>query len=116
MNQEVDKMKNEHIHKKLKCELTLSYLYNKNKHYGVWRQIAWNLCKCFNVEFTNQLYIVIQNFSYNLVREMHIRTAYASRTDEVFIHYANTHNFRLYDAITHELVNSVQYTTFQYKP
>ncbi len=116
MNQEVDKMKNEHLHKKLKRELTLSYLYNKNKHYGVWRQIVWNLCECFNVEFTNQLYIVIQNFSYNLVREMHIRTDYASRTDDVFIHYANAHNFRLYDAITHELVNSVQYTTFQYKP
>lgn len=99
-------MKNEHIHKKLKRELALSYLYNKSKHYGVWRQIALNLCKCFNVEFTNQLYIVIQNLSQHLIREMHIRT-YSSRTDEVFINYANTHNFRLYDAITHELVNSV---------
>lgn len=107
-------MKNEHIHKKLKRELTLSYLYNRNKHCGVWRQIVLNLCKCFNVEFTNQLYIVIQSFSHHLVMEMHIRT-YASRTDEVFIDYANTHNLRLYDAITHELVNSVQYTTFQYK-
>ena len=112
----MNKMKNEHIHKKLKRELTLSYLYNKNKHYGVWRQMAWNLCKCFNVEFTNQLYIVIQNLSQHLVREMHIRAAYASRTDEVFIDYANTHNFRLYDAVTYKLVNSVQYTTFQYKP
>ena len=109
-------MKNEHIHKKLKRELTLSYLYNKNKHYGVWRQMAQNLCKCFNVEFTNQLYIVIQNLSQHLVREMHIRAAYASRTDAVFIDYANTHNFRLYDAVTYKLVNSVQYTTFQYKP
>ncbi len=100
-------MKNEHIHKKLKRELTLSYLYNKNKHYGIWIQIAWNLCKCFNVEFTNQLYIVIQNFSYNLVKEIHIRTVDASCTDEMFIDYANVHNFRLYDAITHELVNPV---------
>ena len=115
MNQEVGKMKNEHLHKKLKRELTLSYLYNRNKHYDVWRQIAVNLCKCFNVKFTNQLYIVIQNLSQHLVREMHIRT-YASRTDEVFIDYANTHNLRLYDAITHKLVNSVQYTTLQYKP
>lgn len=114
MNQEVDKMKNEHIHKKLKRELALSYLYNKNKHYGICIQMAWNLCKYFNVEFTTELYIVIQNLSQHLVREMHIIT-YPSRTDKVFINYANTHNFRLYDAITHELVNSVQYTTFQYK-
>ena len=116
MNQEVDKMKNEHIHKKLKRELTLSYLYNKNKHDGIWIQMAWNLCKCFNVEFTTELYIVIQNLSQHLVREMHIRASYASRTDDVFINYANTHNFRLYDAVTYKLVNSVQYTTFQYKP
>ena len=107
MNQEVDKMKNEHIHKKLKRELTLSYLYNRNKNYGVWRQMAWNLCKCFNVEFTNQLYIVIQNLSQHLVREMHIRASYASRTDDVFINYAKTHNFRLYDALINEIVNSV---------
>lgn len=100
-------MKNEHIHKKLKRELTLSYLYNKNKHYGIWIQIAWNLCKCFNVEFTNQLYIVIQNLSHHLIREIHIKTVDASCTDEMFIDYANVHNFRLYDAITHELVNPV---------
>lgn len=100
-------MKNERIHKKLKRELTLSYLYNRNKHYGIWRQIAWNLCQCFNVKFTNQLYIVIQNFAHHLVREMHISTVYASCTDEVFIEYANAHNFRLYDAKTHELVNHV---------
>lgn len=106
MNQEVDKMKNEHIHKKLKRELALSYLYNKNKHYGSWIQMSWNLCKCFNVEFTTELHIVIQNLSHHLVREMHI-PAYASCADKVFINYANTHNFRLYDAITHELVNSV---------
>lgn len=115
MNQEVDKMKNKHIHKKLKYELALSYLYNRNKHDGIWIQIAWNLCKCFNVEFTTELYIVIQNLSQHLDRKMHIRT-YLSYTDEVLINCANAHNFRLYDAITHELVNSVQYTTFQYKP
>ena len=100
-------MKNEHLHKKLKHELALSYLYNRNKRYGIWRQIVWNLCKCFNVEFTNQLYIVIQNLSHNLVREMHISTLPMSCTDEVFINYANAHNFRLYDAKTYELVNSV---------
>ena len=116
MNQEVDKMKNEHIHKKLKRELALSYLYNKNKHYGVWIQMAWNLCKCFNVEFTTELYIVIKNLSQHLVREMHISTVCASGTDKMFIDYANAHNLRIYDAITHELVNSVQYTTFQYTP
>lgn len=116
MNQEVDKMKNEHIHKKLKRELALSYLYNRNKHYGIWRQIAWNLCKCFNVEFTNQLYIVIQNTSHHLVREMHISTVCVSDTDKRFIDYANAHNLRIYDAGTYKLVNSVQYTTFQYKP
>ena len=38
------------------------------------------------------------------------------RMREAFIDYANTHNFRLYDAVTYKLVNSVQYTTFQYKP
>lgn len=106
MNQEVDKMKNEHIHKKLKRELALSYLYNKNKYDSICIQMAWNLCKCFNVEFTTELYIVIQNTSHHLVREMHIRT-YASRTDEVFIDYANAHNLRLYDAETHELVTSI---------
>lgn len=109
-------MKNEHIHKKLKRELTLNYLYNKNKHYGIWRQIVWNLCKCFNVEFTNQLYILIQNTSHHLVREMHISTVCASGTDKMLIDYANAHNLRIYDAGTYKLVNSVQYTTFQYKP
>lgn len=108
-------MKNEHIHKKLKRELALSYLYNRHKHYGVWRQIAWNLCRCFNVEFTNQLYIVIQTLSRHLVMEMHIRV-YESCTDKMFIDYANAHNLRIYDAGTYKLVNSVQYTTFQYKP
>lgn len=104
MKKEINKMKNEHLYKKLKHELALSYLYNRNKCYGVWRQIVWNLCKCFNVEFTNQLYIVIQNLSHNLVREMHI---YGCCTDEVFIDYANAHNFRLYDVKTHELINLV---------
>lgn len=107
MNQEVGKMKNEHLHKKLKYELALSYLYNTNKRYVVWRQMVWNLCECFNVKFTNQLYIVIQNLSHHLVREMHIRNVYASVADEVFIDYANAHNLRLYDAETHELVTSM---------
>lgn len=101
-------MKNERIHKKLKRELTLSYLYNRNKHYGIWRQIAWNLCQCFNVKFTNQLYIVIQNFAHNLIREMHIIAIYGYCTDdEVFIDYANAHNLRLYDAETYQPVSSV---------
>ena len=100
-------MKNEHMYKKLKYELTLSYMYNRNKRYGVWRQIVWNLCRCFNVEFTNQLYIVIQNLAHHLVSKMHISTVYASCTDDMFIDYANAHNFRLYDAKTHELVNHV---------
>lgn len=100
-------MKNERMYKKLKYELALSYLYNRNRHYGIWRQIAWNLCKCFNVEFTNQLYIVIQSCSRNLIREMHINACYQSCHDEMFIDYANAHNLRLYDAKTHELVNPV---------
>lgn len=100
-------MKNEYLYKKLKYELTLSYLYNLIKYTMPNKQNAWSICKYFNVEFTNQLYIVIQNLSQHLVREMHIRTAYASRTDEVFINYANAHNFRLYDAKTHELVSPV---------
>lgn len=109
-------MKNEHLYKKLKYELTLSLLYNKNKRYVAWRQIVWNLCKCFNVEFTNQRYIVIQNFSHDLAREMRMNTSHLSFTDDVFIDYANTHNLRLYNVETHELVTSMQYTTFQYKP
>lgn len=104
---EMNHMKNEHMYKKLKYELALSYLYSRNKRYGIWRQIVWNLCKCFNVEFTNQLYIVIKNFSHNLVREMHISTLPLSCIDEMFIDYANSHNLRLYDSETHKLVNHV---------
>lgn len=107
MKKEMNKMKNEHMHKKLKYELALSYLYNRNKRYGIWRQIVWNLCKCFNVEFTNQLYVVIKNFSHNLVREMCISTLPMSCTDNMFIDYANAHNLRLYDAEAHKLVNPV---------
>lgn len=100
-------MKNEHLHKKLKYELALSYMYNRSKRYGAWRQIAWKLCKCFNVEFTNQRYSVIHNFSYALNRKIRMGIPYMYYTDKMFIDYANAHNFRLYDIKTHELVNPV---------
>lgn len=100
-------MRNEYLYKKLKYELALSYLYNRNKGQKIWRQIAWNLCKYFNIKFTNQRYSIIHNFSYSLVWEMHINRVYLGVTDELLIDYANTHNLRLYDTEAHKLVNHV---------
>lgn len=100
-------MKNKYLYKKLKYELALSYLYNKNKGYKIWRQIAWNLCECFNVEFTNQRYSVIHNFSYALDRKICIDIPYLCYTDKMFIDYANAHNLKLYDVKECKFVNSV---------
>lgn len=100
-------MKNEHLYKKLKYELTLNYLYNTNKYHRPYRQTIWNICKYFNIEFTNQRYSVIHNFSYSLAWEMNINKFYFGITDELLIEYASTHNLKLYDTETHKLVNHV---------
>lgn len=100
-------MKNEYLYKKLKYELALSYLYNRNKRYDIWRQIALNLCKCFNVEFTNYRFAVMHNFSYDLSRKIRQNAHCLQFTDEILIDYANAYNFRLYDVKECRFINSV---------
>lgn len=100
-------MKNEYIHKKLKYELALSYMYNRNKRNDTWRQIAWKLCECFNIEFTNQRYSVIHNFSYALNRKIRMDIPYLCYTNKMFIDYANAHHLKLYDVKECKFVNSV---------
>lgn len=100
-------MRNEYLYKKLKYELALSYLYNRNKSQKIWRQIAWNLCKCFNVEFTNQRYSVIHNFSYALNRKIRMDIPYLCYTDKMFIDYANAHNLKLYDMKEYKFISYV---------
>lgn len=109
-------MKNEHMYKKLKHELTLNYLYNTNKYHRPYRQIIWNICQYFNVEFNNERCNTITNFGYFFCIRLCRDTHCLFLNDKILMDYANTHNLRLYNAETHKPVNSVQYTTFQYKP
>lgn len=109
-------MKNEHMYKKLKHELTLNYLYNTNKYHKPYRQTLWNICQYFNVEFTNQRCNTITDFGYVFGVKLRRDTHYLFFTDKMFVDYANAHNIRLYDMKEHKLVISIEYTTFQYKP
>ncbi len=109
-------MKNEHMYKKLKYELTLSYLYNISKYHRPYKQTIWNICKYFNVDFNMQRCNTITNFGYIFYMRLRRDTQYLFLNDVMFMDYANAHNLRLYNAETHKPVNSVQYTTFRYKP
>lgn len=100
-------MKNEHLYKKLKYELTLSYIYNINKYHRPYKQTIWNIYKYFNVDFNMQRCNTITNFGYIFCMRLRRDTHYLFLNDVMFIDYANAHNFRLYDAKTHELVNPV---------
>lgn len=105
-------MKNEHMYKKLKYELTLSYMYNINKYHRPYKQTIWHICKYFNVEFNNQRCNAITNFGYIFCIRLRRDTHRLFLNDVMFMDYANAHNLRLYNAETHKPVNSVQYTTF----
>lgn len=109
-------MKNEHMYKKLKHELTLSFLYNTNKYHKPYRQTLWNICQYFNVEFNNKRFDTIVNFGCVFGMRLRMDAHYLFFTDKMFVDYANAHNIRLYDMKEHKLVISIEYTTFQYKP
>lgn len=109
-------MKNEHMYKKLKHELALSFLYNANKYHKPYRQTLWIVCQCFNVEFNNKLFNTITDFGYVLGMRLRMNTHYLFFNDKMIVDYANAHNIRLYDMKEHKLVISIECTTFQYKP
>ena len=100
-------MKNEHLYKKLKYELTLSYLYNTNKYHRTNRQTLWNICQYFNIEFTNCLYSTIVNFAYFFGIRLRRDTYFLCCNDVMLTHYANSHNISIYDMKEHKIINSV---------
>lgn len=100
-------MKNEYLYKKLKHELTLSYLYNLIKYTKPNRQTVWSICKYFNVEFNNQRYNTISNFAYGFNRRLCHDIYYLCCNTENIMSYANAHNIKLYDMKEHKLINSV---------
>ena len=116
MNQEVNQMKNEHMYKKLKYELTLNFLYNTNKYHKSYRQTLLNICQYFNVEFNNKRFDTIVNFGCVLGMILRRDAHCLFYNDKMLMDYANAHNIRLYDMKEHKLVISIEYTTFQYKP
>lgn len=108
-------MKNEHLYKKLKYELALSYLYNTNKYHKFPTQVVCHVCKCFNVEFNNWRFDVITNCAYSFVSRMREHTSCFYITNEILTDYAHAHHIRLYDMEESKLVNPVQYTISQYQ-
>lgn len=100
-------MKNEYLYKKLKYELALSYLYNTNKYRHTNRQILWNICQYFNIEFTNQLYNTISTFAYCFCIKLRRDTYFLYCNEVMLTRYANTHNINIYDMKEHKLINSV---------
>lgn len=100
-------MKNEHLYKKLKYELTFNFLYNINKYHKPYRQTLWNICQYFNVEFNNKRFNTITNFGcvfgMRLRRDAHC----LFYNDKILIDYANAHNIRIYDMKEHKIINSV---------
>lgn len=109
-------MKNEHLYKKLKYALTLSYMYNVNKYHRPDKQTIWHMCQYFNVEFNNKRFDTIVNFGCVFGMRLRRDTHYLFFNDKMLMDYANAHNIRLYDMKEHKLVISIEYTTFQYKP
>lgn len=100
-------MKNEHLYKKIKYELALNLLYNGNKYHRPKRQTLWSICTYFKVEFNNQRFNVIYDFSFDFSRKILINTNHLFYTEIMFIEYANSHNIRLYDIKEHKIINSV---------
>lgn len=102
-------MKNEHMYKKLKHELTLNFLYNTNKYHIPYRQIIWNICKYFNVDFNSKWCNTITDFGYVFGMRLRFETHYLFLNDKMLIDYANSHNISLYDIEEHKIINSVQF-------
>lgn len=100
-------MKNEHMYKKLKYELTLSYLYNIVKYTKPNKQTLWSICKYFNVEFNNQRYNTVSDFAYNFSKRMRNNIYYLCCNAENLMYYANAHHISIYDMKEHEIINSV---------
>ena len=103
-------MRNKHLYKKLKYELTLSFIYNLDKNvqlYKPQRQTLWRVCKYFNIEFTNHLYITISVFARCLRTKMLKEDISAFYNYKRIIDYANFHHLRLYDMDEHKIINYV---------
>lgn len=100
-------MKNEHIYKKLKYELTLNYLYNTNKYHRPYMQTILHICKYFNVDFNSKWCNTITDFGYVFGMRLRIETHYLFLNDKMLIDYANTHHLSLYDMQERKIINSV---------
>ena len=100
-------MKNEHMYKKLKYELTLNFLYNTNKYHKSYRQTLLNVCQYFNVEFNNKRCGTVINFGCVFGIRLRIETHYLFLNDKMLIDYANAHNISIYDIQEHKIINSV---------
>lgn len=107
-------MKNEHMYKKLKYELTLNFLYNTNKYHKSYRQTLLNVCQYFNVEFNNKRFDTVVNFGCVFSMRLRFETHYLFLNDKMLIDYANAHHISIYDIEEHKIINSVQYTTNRY--
>ena len=100
-------MRNEHMYKKLKHELTLNYMYNANRYRKSYKQIIQNICKYFNVEFNNERCNAITNFCYTFNMRLRSNTSYLFFNNKMLMDYANTHNISIYDMEEHKIINSV---------
>lgn len=107
-------MKNEHMYKKLKYELTLNCLYNTNKYHKPYIQTILHICKYFNVDFNSQRCSAITDFVYVFSMRLRFETHYLFLNDKMLIDYANAHHISIYDIEEHKIINSVQYTTNRY--
>ena len=100
-------MKNEHMYKKLKYELTLSYMYNVNKYHRPDKQTIWHICQYFNVTFNKHMFWTIMKFEYYFNMRICRYTWYRRCSEQMLVDYANTHHLSLYDMQEHKIINSV---------
>lgn len=100
-------MKNEHMYKKLKHELTLNYLYNTNKYHRPHIQTILHICKYFNVDFNSKWCNTITDFGYVFSMRLRFETHYLFLNDKMLIDYANAHHISIYDIEEHKIINSV---------
>lgn len=100
-------MKNEHMYKKLKYKLTLSYMYNINKYHRPDKQTIWHMCQYFNVKFNQHMFWTIIKFEYYLNMRICRDTWYRRCNDKMLMDYANTNNISIYDMKEHKIINPV---------